>query len=227
MASTAVVSLGLSQLGILPTLEAMMSDYATAVGEQKTVQLPDGSTVTLDGGTTLSVDFSEETRQVVLTAGAAVFDIVEQRRPFVVTAKAGTSTARRATVSVKHGVDDVSVDCLDGTVDVECLGTAALHTGEGIIYSATGLGEKLGSDVETTAAWRNGLLIFRNRPLADVVSDVNRHRRGKVMIARASLKSRRVSGVFHLDRPEEILAHLENTLDVRPISLVGGVVILR
>lgn len=227
VASMAGLTFGLSQLGVLPTIEAMLSDYATAVGEQKTIQLPDGSMATLDGGTTLTVEFSDATRKVGLATGAAVFNIVEQRRPFIVMAKAGKSTAQRASVSVKHGVEDVSVDCLEGEIDVECLGTAALRAKEGITYSATGLGEKIDTDTEDAAAWRNGLLIFRDRPLADVISDVNRHRRGKVVIARSSLRSRRVSGVFHLDRPEEILAHLESTLHVRPINLVGGVVVLQ
>ncbi|MGK6317180.1 FecR family protein [Neorhizobium sp. DT-125] len=226
-AGVAGMSFGLSQLGVLPTLDAFLSDVSTAVGEQKTAQLPDGSSVTLDGGTMLNVNYSEQARHVELAAGAAVFQVVEQQRPFVVSAKSGRSTTRRAAISIKHGVEDVLVECLDGSVNVECRGDARLSAGDGIFYSAAGLGEKLALDEETAAAWRKGLLIFRNRPLADVIADVNRHRRGKVMIARRSLNSRRVSGVFHLHRPNEILAHLESTLHVRPINLVGGIVLLQ
>lgn len=219
---------GLSELGFLPTLGALLSDYATAVGEQRTVQLPDGSTATLDGGTTLSLDFTQQARNLHLTTGAAVFDVVaDDRKPFIVTAHTGNSATASGSLSVAHGVDDVSVDCLKGNIRVECLGTADLAEGESISYSSLGLGEKTVSDTETAAAWRKGLLIFKNRPLGDVVSDLNRHRKGKVMIARSDLRSRRVSGVFHLARPEEILAHLEDTLQVRPINLFGGVVLLQ
>lgn len=227
-ASAAGVAFSLSELGFLPSLEALASDYATAIGEQRVVHLPDGSVATLDGGTAINLNFSSQERNLVLTSGAAVFDVVEERhRPFTVTALSGVSRSGEASFSVRHGVADVSVECLRGDVSVHCLGDADLAEGEAISYSDLGLGEKTATDIETAAAWRKGLMIFNNRPLADVVSDLNRHRRGKVMIARRDLRSRRVSGVFHLNRPEEILAHLENTLNVHPINLIGGVVLLQ
>ncbi|CAN7668970.1 FecR family protein [Rhizobium sp. LjRoot98] len=227
-ASAAGAGIVLSELGFLPPVDAMMADYATGIGEQRTVELPDGSMTTLDGGTTLSLDYSPSARHLVLTSGAAVFDVVpDAARPFVVSAANGNTTATGTSFSVKHGEDDVSVECLQGHINVQCLANSDLIGGEGISYSQAGLGEKVAADAETAAAWRRGLLIFKDRSLADVVSDLNRHRRGKVMIASSTLRLRRMSGVFHLDRPDEILAHLEETLQVRPVSLIGGIVLLR
>ena len=138
--------------------------------------------------------------------------------------KSRLSTAGR--VSIAHAVNKVSVTCLNGDVEVDCQGSVSLRAGEGVLYSQQGLGEKRAVDVESVAAWRNGLLIFNDRPLEDVVDDLNRHRRGKVLLARGALGSLRVAGVFHLDRPQEILAHFEDTLRVRAMRLVGGVVLL-
>jgi transmembrane sensor len=227
-ASAAGVALGLSALGFLPPIDALLSDYATGIGEQRTVQLPDGSTTTLDGGTTLSLDYSPGARHLRLTSGAAVFDVVrDETRPFVVSAGEGDTTALGTSFSLKHGVDDIAVDCLGGRIKVQCLASAELGDGEAIRYSSSGLGEKTLMDAEDAAAWRRGLLIFRDRPLAEVVADLNRHRKGKVVIAASALRSRRVSGVFHLERPDEVLAQLEDTLQVRPINLAGGIVLLR
>lgn len=227
-AGVAGIGLGMSQLGYLPSIGSLLADYSTDVGEQKSVRLPDGTLATLDGDTQVSLGFTDQTRALTLSSGAAVFDIADNdRRPFVVMAGLGQSRAGAGSFSVQQGSDEVIVDCLDGDLTVECLGKTNLRTGEGISYSAEGLGEKISSDADTAAAWRKGLLIFRDRPLADVVGDLNRHRKGKVVIARPSLRSRRVSGVFHLDRPEEILAHLEDTLQVQPISMVGGLVLLQ
>lgn len=227
-AGAAGVGIVLSELGFLPSVDAVLADYATGVGEQRTVELLDGSTATLDGGTTLSLDYTPSTRHLVLTSGAAVFDVVhDAARPFVVTAANGDTTAMGTSFSVKHGEEDISVECLQGHITVKCLVDSQLTGGEGISYSRVGLGERVATDLETAAAWRRGLLIFKDRPLADVVSDLNRHRRGKVLIASSNLRSRRMSGVFHLNRPDEILAHLEETLRVRPVSLVGGIVLLR
>jgi len=227
-AGAAGVGIVLSELGFLPSVDAMLADYATGVGEQRTVELLDGSTAILDGGTTLSLDYSPSSRHLVLTSGAAVFNVVhDAARPFVVTAANGDTTATGTSFSVKHGEEDVSIECLEGHITVQCLGDSQLNGGEGISYSRAGLGKKVAADIETAAAWRRGLLIFEDRPLADVVSDLNRHRRGRVVIASSNLRSRRMSGVFHLNRPDEILAHLEETLQVRPVSLVGGIVLLR
>lgn len=227
-ASAAGGAVVLSELGFLPPVNAMLADYATGIGEQRTVELSDGSTITLDGGTTLSLDYSASTRHLMLTSGAAVFDVVpDAARPFVVTAANGNTTAVGTSFSVKHGEDDVSVECLEGQITVQCRSNSKLVDGEAISYSDVGLGEKVAADAETAAAWRRGLLVFKDRSLADVVSDLNRHRRGKVVIASSNLRSRRMSGVFHLDRPNEILAHLEETLQVRQVHLIGGIVLLR
>lgn len=226
-ASSAGVTVALSALGILPSLDMMLADYSTAIGEQRTFRLPDGSTATLDGGTALSINFSENVRRATLTTGAAVFDVTQDpARPFRVSAGSGETTGPGASFTIKLGVEDVSVECLRGRIEVECLGSSDLDAGEAVRYSQYGLSAKEKTGVETAAAWRKGLLIFNNRSLADVVSDLNRHRKGKVIIASSAIGGHRVSGVFHLDRPEEILAHLEATMQTRPVSLPGGVVLL-
>lgn len=226
-ASSAGVAVALSALGILPSLDMMLADYSTAIGEQRTFQLPDGSTAMLDGGSALSIHFSGDARRATLMTGAAVFDVAQDAaRPFRVSAGSGETTGPGASFTVKLDVEDVSVECLRGRIQVECLGSADLDPGEAVRYSQYGLRPKDKMDVETAAAWRKGLLIFNDRSLADVVSDLNRHRKGKVIVARSALGARRVSGVFHLDRPEEILAHLEATMQTQPVSLPGGVVLL-
>lgn len=227
--ATASAAAGLSAasfLGVLPPLGAFFADYSTARGEQRTITLEDGSSVELDGGTLLSTAFSERERAVVLGGGAAVFTVAhDATRPFVVRAAGGRTTALGTTFTVGHGADEVSVGCLDGAIAVECGSRAELGAGQTVTYSPEGLGPVDVDSAEDLAAWRRGLLVFRDRRLANVVLDINRHRGGRVVIARDDLAQRRVSGVFHLDRPDEILAHLEATLDVKSKSL-GGVVLL-
>ncbi|EKF20531.1 FecR family protein [Nitratireductor pacificus] len=217
----------MSDLGFLPSINGLLADHKTAVGEQKSIALSDGSTVVLDGGSALVTDYTADARHLSLTAGAAVFEVEgADPRPFVVSAAEGRATLPSGTISVGHAVNDVSVACIQGTVQVDCLTSVTLVQGEGVVYSAAGLGEKIVSEAETVAAWRKGLLVFNDRRLGDVVADLNRHRRGKVMLASNALASQRVSGVFHLDRPEEILAHFQDALQIRSMNLVGGIVLL-
>ncbi len=223
------VAAGLSAatfLGILPPLGAFFADYVTGRGEQRTVTLDDGSTVELDGDSMLSVAYSEHERLVTLSSGAAVFTVArDAARPFVVNAADGRTTALGTTFAVSHGADEITVDCLDGRIAVECRSRAELDTGQTVSYSPDGLGAVTAGSTEDMAAWRRGLLVFRDRSLADVVIDINRHRTGRVVIAQGELAKHRVSGVFHLDRPDEVIAHLEAALDLRSRSLAGVVLL--
>ncbi|WP_439628462.1 FecR family protein [Shinella sp.] len=226
-ASGLLAAAGLSELGYLPSLDALTADHATAVGEQQVVTLPDGSVATLDGGSAIALDFSKRERRLVLRAGAAVFEVrPEAERPFVVVAATGITETAGGSFAVDYGPAEVSVDCLGGDVAVACVDTIRLTPGEGVRYSERGISDVTTSDAEMSASWRKGLLTFRNRAVADVVSDLNRHRRGRVVVADRAAGARRITGVFHLKRPEEILSHLETTLRLRRVDMPGGIVLL-
>lgn len=226
-ASGLIAAAGLSELGYLPPLDALTADHATAVGQLEVVTLPDGSVATLDGGSAIALDFTEAERRLVLRAGAAVFEVrPEAERPFVVAAANGESETRSGSFAVEHGPAEVNVDCLRGEIAVACLDTIRLGAGEGVRYGAGGISDVTTADAETSASWRKGLLTFRNRTVADVVSDLNRHRRGRVVVADRAAGARRITGVFHLRRPEEILSHLETTLHLRRVDMPGGIVLL-
>ncbi len=67
--------------------------YYTEAGEQRTIKLPDGSTVELNTDTQMHVLFDDEIRKVIVSRGQAFFDVIDtDKRPFVV--EGGTGTAK-------------------------------------------------------------------------------------------------------------------------------------
>ena len=215
------------QIGVLPRLDQLMSDHATAVGEQARIDLPDGSSVDLDGASALDARFTADIRAVTLVAGAAEFEIAPDPRPFRAAIGPGDVTATRARFAASIGTRQTVIDCIEGRIEVQCDGVTTLQAGE----RARLAGGSLLAGRETLAAnaaapWRRGLLVFADQPLADVVADINRHRRGRIVLARPGLGERRVDGVFHLDRPDEIVANLAAALKLRDTWLPGGVVLL-
>lgn len=50
--------------------------YETAPGETRNIPLPDGSSITLDGATRLSIEYSRPYREVTLVHGAAKFSVM-------------------------------------------------------------------------------------------------------------------------------------------------------
>lgn len=93
--------------------------YKTGVGEQRTLILADGSTVTLNALTTVMVRLTKEAREVALVRGQAYFhDTDEPARPFIVLA--GNSSVRA--IGTEFDVDEESdrtvVTVLAGQVTV-------------------------------------------------------------------------------------------------------------
>ena len=67
--------------------------YSTGIGEQRTIQLPDGSTVELNARSRVKVRLTEGRRDVALIEGQALFRVAkDKQRPFVV--RAGDAQVR-------------------------------------------------------------------------------------------------------------------------------------
>src|SRR5262249_4542029 len=72
-AAYAVAGLGI--LGYLALRAQDPSDYATKLGEQRTVQLEDGTSISLNTSTRIRVRYSDRERRVELDKGEALFNV--------------------------------------------------------------------------------------------------------------------------------------------------------
>lgn len=221
---------GASQLGFAPDPRELLADHHTGLREQTRVTLPDGSVVELDARTRLKVEYRSGQRLVHLAGGAAVFRVKhDPDRPFVVRARNGTVTALGTVFEVRHQSSGINVTCSEGVVGVrlDAGDQQLLHAGEHLRYDGTSASLAATVNAEQALAWRDGLLVFRNRPLQDLVDELNRYRAGRVVIADATLSQAAVSGVFHLQRPEEALRHIQDSLNLATIDLPAGITVLR
>lgn len=183
----------------------------TAVGEQKTLNLPDGTRIELNTATRLIVKYDAETRAVELKSGEAYFSVAHEPRPFVVVAgnrkviAVGTSFTVRRDQSAD---DSLTVTLIEGTVAVAPVSAAdilpATPMPEVTVLSA---GERAHvrrhapttvdtPPIERVTGWMRGQLIFDHTPLAEAVAELNRY--GKTRVSVASLATGRipVSGTF-------------------------------
>ncbi|HEY0341814.1 MAG TPA: FecR domain-containing protein, partial [Steroidobacteraceae bacterium] len=94
--------------------------YSTTVGENRHINLPDGSTVTLSGDTRISVAFSDKARLVELARGEALFVVAKDAiRPFKVRAGDATVIAVGTAFDVLRDSDRAIVSVTEGRVLVE------------------------------------------------------------------------------------------------------------
>lgn len=230
-ASLAVVLLVLLSGGLwLPdTLVRLAGDYHTETGEQRKLVLADGSTVYLDTDSVISVDFSPQTRRLVLHQGRALFVVAADKlRPFEVSASNGTTRALGTAFEVYQKPDQVAVSVLESKVQVSRDGAAArLVSGQRVYYSpGAGLSEVEPVELGQIAAWRRGKLMFQDRPLGEVIDEVNRYRKGAIFILDRQLRSTLVSGIFDISNPDAVLQALEGALSIRVRRLTRYLILL-
>ena len=229
-ACLALAVVGGTLLGVVPDGRALLADHHTQRAEHKIIDLSDGSQAELDADTRLSVDFSAAQRRLDLADGAAIFHVQhDTARPFVVHAANLSVTAVGTVFEVRHLAAGISVTCTEGVVEVrQGDGTRQrIKAGEQVVYNAAGAGPLQRIDSARELAWREGVMVFRNRPLQELVHELNRYHQGRILIASDRVAQMPVSGVFHLNRADEALRHIEQALQLSATRLPAGVVVLR
>ncbi|MFR0690044.1 FecR family protein [Enterobacterales bacterium AE_CKDN230030158-1A_HGKHYDSX7] len=194
---------------------------ATAPGEQREVTLVDGTRVFLAADSALRVDYSGGSRDVQLLRGEAYFEVTHDAdRPFRVTA--GDSRVRvlgtgfdvhredgGLTVAVRHG--KVALQAQLGAP-----GERTLTAGDRArLPNGAGEAQVDHVPVASIAAWRDGLLAFRNQPLGALVDELSQYRAAPIRLGDERLARQPISGNVRLARPDDFLAALPVLLDVR------------
>ena len=153
MAASLVAALaaGLTYLAIRPT-----ATYVAAIGEQRSVNLEDGSAVELDARSKIVVRYSERERRVELVQGQALFHVAKNAsRPFIV--KAGDTLVRAVGTEfdVYQKRSGTVVTVVEGRVAV-LTDHAAAPDGRGPRRVGTGLPPDSNLAFPTTAPARPG-----------------------------------------------------------------------
>lgn len=229
LGSTAVVGFAAVAAPLSGLTTALAADFRTGTGERRTVTAADGTRIELDAGTAIAEEYTPMLRRLRLMEGRAAFSVAaDADRPFEVVCREGICRAARGTFVVHKRADDVAVAVESGAVSVAAGSTTAeVAAGQRVAYTAQRLGavEAMSGDAET--AWRRGKLVFVDRPLNDVVADLNRYREGRIVIADRSLATLRLDGIFDTAKPEAALEAICSTLPVRAWRLTNYLVVLR
>lgn len=220
---------------VLAVPDAMMHLHADAmadVGQVRTLALPDGSTAMLDSGAAVAVRFDAAERRIELLRGAAWFDVKHgDARPFRVAALDGVTEDIGTAFEVSQRGDTVNVGVTEGTVRV----SSPKGAGGRIVRQFGRVHYKQGGPVESMepgtatgiAAWRRGIIVIDNRPVADAIAEVARYRSGMTFTLADTSASAPVSGVFRTDAPDEALQALASMAGLRLTTLPAGVAVLR
>lgn len=184
------------------------SDYATARAEVSSIDLPDGSVLTL--GPRSNAAFASGKRQVELLAGMAIVSVgVKAEQPFSLRVGEADLMVRRATFDVSDDGGELSLSVLSGEVSVslqkpdrEWTVTEGHHLGVGANGSGTRLTQL---PVDQMGLWREGQILADDETVGAMVTRVSRWQTGRVLLIDRALSEQRVSGIFNLHDPTAAL----------------------
>ena len=212
-------------------LQNLQSDYYTATGEQRQIDLADGSRLLLNTDSAVTVDVEGNVRRVQLLRGEAYFEVAHApQRPFWVVADEVRARVTGTEFSVGRSADSVTITVAEGRVETSTHAHAEqitpLTPGESARYQGRQLAAVQTTDVQRTLAWRQGQMVFVQATLAEVVEQINRYRPGRLIITDEQLKNRPITAVFSVHRLDDAITALERTFGIRARRLTDYLVLL-
>ena len=198
-------------------LDYWMADQRTATGEQRQLQLADGTVINLNTHSAVDVQFDGDTRRIILQAGEIMVQTGHgDPRPFVVQTRDGTLRALGTRFMVKREDDGTRLSVLQSRVAAHpenSLEDVIFSAGQQVLMHRDHLGQMLtvtaGAD-----AWTRGMLVLDNVRLADMVGELNRYHRGHLGVD-PRVADLRITGSFPLDNLELALNALPPILPVK------------
>lgn len=227
-ASLVVVAALRPPLGLWPSVTAMAADFHTGTGERLQIAPSPQLRIELDTQSSLRRRAHAQGEGFELVQGQAAIETGAGLRlalfagPGCVIADEG---AVRLDVRNTHG--QVRVTCLQGSARIEHpQGRLQLQAGQQTRFDERLSGVVAEAVASEVSAWTEGMLVFRRAPLREVVDEINRYRRGKVLLGESALARAPVSGRFRIDDPDAALEQLRLTMSLDLRRFPGGIAIL-
>lgn len=210
LATAAVLLLGLFNFSDLPL--RFQADHLTVVGERQRLQLEDGSKVLLNTDSAFSSSFNEQRHRARLYKGEAFFEVPgNSHLPLEIEAGPVIARVSDTTFAVRYldGVTQVQVQ--RGDVDLRANRDdlhVRLSAGESIRIGPDGFDRPARLDASTDLAWVQGRLVFENRPLGQVLAELQRYYPGWIINRNERLAHVAVTGNYRLDQPLDVVRSL-------------------
>lgn len=191
--------------------------------------LPDGSLLELNTDTQATVALYPDRREVLLLAGEILFTVSpDAARPFIVQTGQAQVRVTGTRFNVRRDGDAVALAVEEGSVAFSAgpwwNRTTRNLTAGYVLRHAPGEAVEAPhqENVAAITAWQRGRLVFRDTPLSQVVSELNRYLRDPLRIDDKRLSQLRVAGTLPIDEPEAVLAVLPQIAPVIVVYPVDG-----
>lgn len=197
----------------------LLADLRTGTSQWQQTRLADGSQVILDGRSAADLDFDAQRRSVHLIQGDILVEVAhDSTRPFIVETAHGSIRALGTRFIVERRDDATWLTMLESRVEV--LGvtgtTLEVTAGQRLRLDDKGLGPLQRVDGSTfEQSWRNHQLVVWDRPMPEVLKELDRNFNGYLSYDAKALADLRVSAVLPMDDPQRALRLLTHSFPLQ------------
>lgn len=191
----------------IKTTEIVYNKLEVPRGGECIITLDDGTKVWVNAETKLKypVSFAGEQREVILE-GEAFFEVVKDKKPFIVKTSFGDVRVLGTAFGINAYVDQPEgyTTLVRGKVSVTAGAGEPLviQPGEQVVSSKDGKTRKQEVNVDEFVGWKDGIYVFRDKKLVDIMNILERWYNISVLFEDESLKSLLFTG--NLKRYDDI-----------------------
>ena len=205
--------------------------YTTAVGENKSAVLEDGTRLTLNTGTGLRTRIGSGKREVWLDQGEAFFDVAhDEAHPFIIDAGRSRITVVGTRFSVRRDGAGVTVLVAEGKVRVD-QGESRLTLGQNDTAQSTQghlvMAARTPAQLNNLLGWREGRLVLDDLTLGQAAAEFNRYNRRQLIIEDAGISAMAIGGSFSLTNVDGFARLLQQGFGLRVRSGPDQIIISR
>ncbi len=234
MAVITLASVGLAMFHGWQVAGVLQAKHTSGVGQVQTIDLADGSRLTLGSDSAVEVRLTRQQRAIELLRGEAIFEVAhDPDRRFVVHANAHQIAAIGTRFSVRRDAEQLRVVVTEGRVRLQADApdenatqlASLMPAGSVARIDAHGVHLKSLSPraADELLDWRSGYLAFDDTALSDVIAEFNRYHMRKLELADSAVGELRIGGNFRWSNLDGFVQILERGFQVRAEYLPGRI----
>lgn len=209
---------------LLIDIKPAQVQLATAYGEQKRITLPDGSSVQLNGNSSIkyAAEWDKDEDREIWVDGEGFFDVVHTANDAKFTVHTNDALdvqvlGTRFNVKVRSGKSEVMLE--EGRVRLAMMkdgGTDTLTMKPGdLVIKAKQQVRKSSVEANHYASWKDNKLYFSDTPLIEVARLLEETYGFQVEFRTKALSERKLSGEIRSAKGEDILTAIRESLDIK------------
>jgi len=201
----------------------LSADYSTGIGEQRRIELEDGTVVDLNSSSAINVAYTQQQRILMLLRGemhVATASESATTRPFLIASDQGSVRAFGTRFVVRQLTNEkdspIKVGVLEGAVEVapsEMPARVRLQAGEQLSFTRH-MVTPIEPVIPHDTAWLQRMLVADDMPLGEFLAELSRYRKGSLGCDH-SIKHLKVSGTYPLDDTDKVIEMLQQSLNLQ------------